>query len=202
MAHEEVEEALVLVTGFGPFPGQPVNPTESIVDAMAGLDHVVAHVLATSYRLAVEQLDDLVAMVDPAAVVAFGVAADATGIRLEEVARARVGARVDVEGRTSGGPAAGEPVRSRLPLGDLADALVAAGLPVQPSDDAGDYVCNHLFHHLVTAPALAERPVGFVHVPDPGRDGPLGQAHLGQAQLVLAANVIVDTVAAHARGDL
>lgn len=197
MAHEELDEALVLVTGFGPFPGQPVNPTERIVDAMAGQDHVVAHVLATSYRLAPAQLDDLVAMVDPAAVVAFGVAGDAAGIRLEELARARSGVRVDVEGRTTEGPARGQPVRSRLPLGHLADALVAAGLPVEPSEDAGDYVCNHLFHHAVTVPSLAGRPVGFVHVPDPARGGPVGEA-----ELLLAATVIVDTVAAHARGDL
>lgn len=197
IAHEDLEEALVLVTGFGPFPGQPVNPTELIVDAMAGQDHVVAHVLATSYRLATEQLDELVAMVDPAAVVAFGVASDATGIRLEELARPRPGVRADVEGRTTEGPPPGEPVRTRLPLAHLADALVAAGLPVEPSDDAGDYVCNHLFHHVVTGPSLAGRPVGFVHVPDPARGGPVSEA-----DLVLAADVIVDTVAAHARGDL
>lgn len=200
-SHELVEEPVVLVTVFGPFPGQAQNPTEVIADALAGEDHVVSHVLDVSFRRAVAQLDELVAMVDPAAVVAFGVAGDAVGIRLEEVARNRSGAdRPDVDGEawTGGDLDDGPPVvRSRLPLPAIADALVAAGIRVEPSDDAGTYVCNHVFRHLVTHPSLRERPVGFVHVPDPG-----ATSGMDAATVAVAGRIIVDAVAAQARGEL
>lgn len=199
---EEVDEPVVLVTVFGPFPGQPVNPTEVIADALAGEDHVVSHVLDVSYERAVAQLDELVRMVDPAAVVAFGVSAAATGVRLEELARNRGGAPTpDVDGTTGpdGALDDGPPtVPSRLPLAAMADALVAAGFPVEPSDDAGEYVCNHVFRHLVTTPALAGRPVGFVHVPDVTDD----DSGLDAADVALVGRIVVDAVAAAARGDL
>lgn len=199
---EVIEEPVVLVTAFGPFPGQDVNPTEHIADALAGEDHVVSHVLDVSYDRAVVQLDEMIRMVAPMAVVSFGVLADARGIRLEEVASNRSGAATpDVDGAT--GPAvplddAPAMLRTRLPLPAMADALVAAGIPVEPSDDAGAYVCNHVFRRIVTHPALLGRPVGFVHVPDPERAGSL----LDAETIALAGRIIVDTVAARARGEI
>lgn len=198
---EEVDEPVVLVTVFGPFPGHPENPTERIADALAGEDHVVSHVLAVSYERAVQQIDDLVRMIRPAAAVGFGVVADAGGIRLEEVARNHGGAATpDVDGElgTDGPIDDGPPtVPSRLPLPSIADALVGAGIPVEPSNDAGRYVCNHVFRHLVMHPDLVGRPVGFVHVPDPGlSDG------MDLETIQLAGRIIVDAVAAHARGDI
>lgn len=199
---EAVDEPVVLVTVFGSFPGQDHNPTEGIADALAGQDHVVSHVLDVSYRRAVSQLEELVRMVAPMAVVSFGVVADARGIRLEEVARNRGGATTpDVDGEhgptgaLDDGP---EAIPTRLPLPAIADALVGAGIPVEPSDDAGTYVCNHLFRRLVTHPALAGAPAGFIHVPDPA----LPDAPLDHETIALAGRIVVDTVAAHARGDL
>lgn len=198
---EDVDEPVVLVTVFGPFPGQAENPTERIADALAGEDHVVSHVLAVSYARAVEQIDELVRMVRPAAAVGFGVVADARGIRLEETARNRGGASLpDVDGQLGrDGPIDGGPdtVPTRLPLAEIADALVGAGIRVEPSDDAGRYVCNHVFRHLVTHPDLAGRPVGFIHVPDPARPGALDLE-----TIQLAGRIVVDTVAARARGDI
>lgn len=198
---EEVDEPVVLVTVFGPFPGQPENPTERIADALAGEDHVVSHVLAVSYARAVQQIDDLVRMIRPAAAVGFGVVADARGIRLEETARNHgdaitpdVDGELGADGPIDGGPSA---VPTRLPLAAIADALVGAGIPVEPSDDAGQYVCNHVFRHLVTHPDLAGRPVGFIHVPDPRQ--PHG---MDLETIQLAGRIVVDTVAAHARGDI
>ena len=191
-AHESVDEPVVLVTVFGARPGHEVAPTECIADALAGEEHVVSHVLDLSYERAVAQLDELVRMVAPAAVVCFGVAGVAAGIRLEEVARNGGGAGgPDVDGDTAA-------VRTRLPLPAIADALVAAGLPVEPSEDAGTDVGNRVFHRVVTHPALTGRPAGLVHVPDPGRAG----SPLDEAGIALAGRIVVDAVAAHARGEL
>lgn len=199
--HEEIDEPVVLVTVFGPFPGQPENPTERIADALAGEDHVVSHVLDVSYARAVQQIDELLRMIRPAAAVGFGVVGGAWGVRLEEEARNRGGATTpDVDGALGeDGPIDGGPptVPTRLPLPEIADALVGAGIPVEPSDDAGRYVCNLVFRHLVTHPALAGRPAGFIHVPDPRQDG-----SLDLETIVLAGRIVVDAVAAIVRGDL
>jgi pyroglutamyl-peptidase len=60
----------------------------------------------------------------------------------------------------AGGPAT---LPSRLPLDRLAAALAADGYEVLTSDDAGGYLCNHLFYELMTQ--RPEGVAGFVHVP-------------------------------------
>lgn len=199
--HEQYDEPVVLVTVFGPFPGQVDNPTEAIADELAGEEHVVCHVLDVSYVRSPQQVDELVAMLDPAAVVAFGVAATAERVRVETIARNRAdAAEPDVDGvvhleRTIDD---GPPERAtRLPVDAIVDALDAATIPVERSADAGSYVCNVLFHHLLTAPALAGRPVGFVHVPDPGVT-----PSFDLGAVTVTGRIVVDTVAAYARGDI
>ena len=58
----------ILVTGFGPFPGAPFNPTGPLVKRLArlrrpGLTHVqiVPHVFATSYAAVDRDLPRLIA---------------------------------------------------------------------------------------------------------------------------------------------
>ena len=168
----------MLVTAFGPFPGQPVNPSELVVDELAGEEDVVGHVLDVSYERAVSQFDGLVRMVDPSAVVCLGVAASSAAVRLEAVAgRHDSSAAPDVDGVVGGGrridtgPAT---IPTRLDLAAVGAALASAGILAERSDDAGGYVCNHLFRHALTHVDLLDRPVGFVHVPRlgaPGFDG-------------------------------
>jgi len=49
----------------------------------------------------------------------------------------------------------------------LTAALSASGIDADVSDDAGSYVCNHLYHAALTGPcALPDGPLGlFVHLP-------------------------------------
>lgn len=168
-------ERPVLVTAFGPFPGQPVNPSELVVDALAGEEDVVSHVLDVSYDRAPDQLDGLVRMVDPTAVVCFGVAASTTGVRVETTARnlddspaADVDGAVREGRRIDHGPAT---VPCRLDVDSILAALGRAGIPATRSDDAGGYVCNHVLRHAVMSSDLYDRPVGFVHVPRLGAPG-------------------------------
>jgi len=62
----------VLITGFGPFPGAPVNPTTPLVRKLArlrrpGLANVrlVGHIFATSYSAVDRELPRLVARHKP-----------------------------------------------------------------------------------------------------------------------------------------
>ena len=50
-------------------------------------------------------------------------------------------------------------------------ALSKGGWPVEVSNTAGTYVCNHVFYCLIHG--LRRRPGvkgGFIHVPEPSRD--------------------------------
>jgi pyroglutamyl-peptidase len=60
-----------------------------------------------------------------------------------------------------GGPAT---LPTRLPVERIVEALAAEGYEVRTSDDAGGYLCNHLFYEMLTR--LPDGAVaGFVHVP-------------------------------------
>lgn len=159
----------VLVTGFGPFPKVPVNPTAAVARALDGAEvagaRVVGRVLPVDWAQGLPALDAAVAEAQPDVLIMLGVAPRA-GIQVERVARNRCEVRADVAGATgpavlaADGPAE---LATTLPW----EALCALG--AAPSDDAGGYLCNAVFYRAMQAhPQIAQR--GFVHVPhgDPG----------------------------------
>lgn len=170
----------LLVTGFGPFPGVPENPTETLVRRLAGrwARRPPAANLAPSFAVLPtewETLAALPALLDrhrPDAVLLTGVASRALRTRLERTARNRMGGRVpDAAGRSP--PSARRVAAGRMvtPLAPRLPALRAGVLRehglVVVSDDAGDYLCNAAY--LETLALLAAR-IGparalFVHLP-------------------------------------
>jgi pyroglutamyl-peptidase len=168
----------VLITGFGPFPGAPFNPTQLLVArlakrrrlALTDLDAVV-HVFPTSYAAVDLQLKALVAQHQPDVIVMFGLAGRTKGLRIETLARNRT-PRVfpDIEGTV---PKHGiikhdaGAMRGRAPFARLAAAARAAGLPARLSRDAGRYVCNYSYWRALETAAQPGGPVvvAFVHVP-------------------------------------
>ena len=86
----------VLVTGFGPFPGAPSNPTQQLVARLARLRRpataalrLVTHVFPTSYAAVDQQLAGLIDKHQPDAIVMFGLAGRSKAIRIETLARNR-----------------------------------------------------------------------------------------------------------------
>ncbi len=86
--------ATILITGFGPFPGAPFNPTEPLVDELARRRHPalagvrrVAHVFRVSYEAVDRELPELLAREQPDVLVMFGLAARTPHIRIETRAR-------------------------------------------------------------------------------------------------------------------
>ncbi|GIL03282.1 MAG: peptidase C15 [Alphaproteobacteria bacterium] len=201
--------ARLLVTGFGPFPGAPVNPTARLAEvlrarppewALAGEGAFRAEVLDVDYAAIGPRLSRIGAEFAPDIAIHFGLAAECRGFRLERVARnSHAGARPDINGALPAataicaGPAT---LASRLPLGAIAAALEAAGLPVEWSDDAGGYLCNMTMTLSLAracegfAPAVS----GFVHVPLTREAG--GTA-LAEADLLAGARIIIDSCLAH-----
>jgi pyroglutamyl-peptidase len=164
----------VLVTGFGPFPGAPRNPTGALVakllrrrrPALADVK-LVGHVFPTSYAAVDRELPKLLTRHAPDALLMFGLAARRQRLSIEIRARNAVSALFPDAARSSGHLAsivAGGP--AALPFGPHTRKLVAAarsrGVFAYLSRDAGHYVCNYLcWRALEHGPRLA----AFVHVP-------------------------------------
>src|SRR5262245_51885939 len=86
--------ATILITGFGPFPGAPFNPSEPLALELARLRHPafasvrrVAHVFRVTYDAIDRELPALIARENPAALVMFGLAARTKHMRIETRAR-------------------------------------------------------------------------------------------------------------------
>src|SRR5215471_20740564 len=95
----------VLVTGFGPFPGAPFNPTGPLVRGLARLRRpafadvtIVSHVFQTSYEAVDRELPRLIARHKPDALLMFGLAPRAKTVRIETRARNTLIRRPDVFG--------------------------------------------------------------------------------------------------------
>jgi len=168
----------VLVTGFGPFPGAPFNPTGPLVRQLAGLRRPIladvklaVHVFPTSYAAVDRDLPALIAKHKPDALLMFGLAQRARTLRIETVARNAVKLLPDVTGHTPLQRAIAPGRRSTLALSSPVAALLAATratrIPVVRSRDAGTYLCNYLCWRAGETANKSRQPrfATFVHVP-------------------------------------
>ena len=169
--------ATILVTGFGPFPGAPFNPTGALVEKLARLRRplladvtIVPHIFRTSYAVVDEELPKLIAKHKPDALLMFGLATRAKVVRIETRARNTLTSFPDVSGRSlnrrsivgGGPPSLPMPARTR----HLFAAARNARIPVLVSRDAGRYLCNYLCWRATEAVAQnGPRFAAFVHVP-------------------------------------
>jgi len=95
----------ILVTGFGPFPGAPFNPTGPLVERLARLrrlalanEKFVLHIFPTSYAAVDRDLPKLIERHKPDALLMFGLAPRARALRIETRARNTVSLLPDAGG--------------------------------------------------------------------------------------------------------
>jgi pyroglutamyl-peptidase len=169
---------VILVTGFGAFPGAPHNPTELLIDNLAAHEKPLAQlgirlerqVLPVVYDEIAPKLESLIAAKSPDVVLHFGLAGRRRAISIETRAQNRLctdfpDAAGKYAGRCevlSGGPAV---LRATVPVSAFAAALREAGIRCRPSRDAGDYICNQTFYLSLAMARGRDRNVGFIHVP-------------------------------------
>ena len=170
--------ATILVTGFGPFPGAPFNPTGPLVQRLARLRRpgladtkIVSHIFPTGYAAVDRDLPRLLVKHKPDALLMFGLAPRASTLRIETRARNAVSLLPDAGGVAlrrltiaAGGPAA---LAMPAPVRRLLTAVRAAGVPAVLSRDAGRYLCNYLCWRAAEAVGKKGGPhlAAFVHVP-------------------------------------
>src|ERR1044071_7316198 len=94
----------VLITGFGPFPGVPENPSGWLAEALTERwlsaephRHIRARILPTEWE-ATALMPRLCETLQPDVMLHFGVCAQAKGFRIEHSAHNRVAARADARG--------------------------------------------------------------------------------------------------------
>jgi pyroglutamyl-peptidase len=182
----------ILLTGFGPFPGVPDNPSARLVETLAHARSLAPRdcelhmqVLPTEWGAVGTLVPSLLKSLQPHVTIHFGVSQQARSLRIERSAHNRIAARVDAAGvwparRTIhvNGP-------SRLdsfvhtPL--LAATLRESGLPANSSSHCGSYLCNFLYYHSLSW-AMSHNAVPnvlFVHIPAArSNGGPIEDADL------------------------
>lgn len=170
------DPAHLLITGFGPFPRVPDNPSARVVRRLAGLPHLRrilgrapdCLVLDTRYAALDTHLAPALAR-RPAALLMIGVAASRRRVCVETRAVNRVSRLFPDAGGTVSRRLAFEPGAPPLRRSPAARAvqvaLERAGLEVAASRDAGRYLCNAAYFR-----ALAQDcPAVFLHIPMPAR---------------------------------
>jgi pyroglutamyl-peptidase len=169
---------ILLVTGFGPFPGVPFNVSAALVDYLASAAaripaEVHTAILPTHWRDGPAIAASKIREVRPDAVVHFGVSRRACGFQFETRAYNQCARLTDCAGTSAPGfylRRSGPPVlRATLAASRLMQRLRLAGLPAYNSSDAGRYLCNATLysslHKALSLPETNRPQVGFIHIP-------------------------------------
>lgn len=166
----------ILITGFGRFPGMPVNPSAALADMLArsrrsGLPSPQLLVLPTRWATAQHFADELERRA-PDIVLMIGVAARRRHICIERRAVNVTGGFPDTTRNRPVtrviDPSAPHAVCAAARLAPALHALRLAGVPARISRDAGRYICNALaFPAYLWANADGRRIALFVHIPRP-----------------------------------
>ncbi len=178
------EKPRILVTGFGPFPGAPFNPTQPLVARLLrlrrpALDDVElsGHIFPVTYQAVDRELPQLLAKYRPQAVLMFGLASRTAHVRIETRARNAVTTRwpdADQTRARKGSIASGADAMMFGPhTAKLLRAADSTGIDARASRDAGSYLCNYLSWRAIKATSGKTGPLltAFVHIPLIARGG-------------------------------
>lgn len=178
------EKLRVLITGFGPFPGAPYNPTQPLVARLTRLRRpafsdveLTSHIFPVTYNAVDRELPLALQKHRPHALLMFGLASRTPFLRIETRARnavtmlwpdatqthARKGSIADSADAQRFGPHTAKLLR----------AAKGTGLDARASRDAGSYLCNYLSWRAIEAVDADNGPrlAAFVHIPPLARAG-------------------------------
>jgi pyroglutamyl-peptidase len=178
------EKLRILITGFGPFPGAPFNPTEPLLNRLLRLRRpaladveLSGHIFQVTYRTVDRELPQLLAKHRPHALLMFGLAGRTRYLRIETRARNAVTTlwpdadHIRMRKGSISGDA--DAIRFGPHTAKLLRAADGTGVDARASRDAGSYLCNYLSWRAIEATGsdTGLRLAAFVHVPLVARDG-------------------------------
>ena len=178
------DKLYILITGFGPFPGAPYNPTQPLVARLLRLRRpalsdveLTGHIFPVTYRDVDRQLPELLAKRQPDALLMFGLASRTPHLRIETRARNAVTTLWPDADHTrvrTGSISGSADAMMFVPhTAKLLRAAVGTGIDARASRDAGSYLCNYLSWRAIEATCGDDGPrlAAFVHVPPLARGG-------------------------------
>jgi len=177
------EKLRILVTGFGPFPGAPYNPTQPLVARLTRLRRpafgdveLTSHIFPVTYSAVDRELPLALQQHRPHALLMFGLASRTPYLRIETRARNAV---------TMLWPDAANTRSSKRGIAGHADAMMfgphtakllraarLTGIDARASRDAGAYLCNYLsWRAIENVRAGGPQLASFIHIPLLARSG-------------------------------
>src|SRR5512146_3010273 len=195
------EKLRILITGFGPFPGAPFNPTMPLVKRLTQLRRpafadveLTGHIFHVTYATVDRELPRLIARHRPQALLMFGLADRTAHVRIETRARNAVTTRfpdADRNHARKGSIVGGADAMMFGPhTAKLLRAADGTGVDARASRDAGSYLCNYLSWRAIEATCGDSGPrlAAFVHVPPLARGG--ARQPKGMAQRVTLEQLV------------
>lgn len=163
----------LLITGFEPFDGQPVNPAW---EAVTQLPQTIGDISLWKLRIptvfgdASAKVLEAAAEVLPDTILCIGQAGGRSAVTPERIAVNIRDARIP---DNAGNQPRGEMVApdgpaayfATVPVTEMAAAIRSQGLPGEVSNCAGAFVCNDVLYTLLHHYAGTAVKVGFIHVP-------------------------------------
>ena len=163
----------MLITGFDPFGGSEVNPSQLVVEQLpdqVGCFQLCKLILPTVFgqasRLVLETAEDF----RPDVILCIGVAEGRDAVTPERIAVNIRDARIpDNAGNQPIGefvvPGGDAAYFATIPVEKMVQAIRDAQIPASVSNTAGTFVCNDVFYTVANRYHRSETQVGFVHVP-------------------------------------
>jgi len=166
----------VLITGFEPFGGDRVNPSELVARSLEGRliagRPVAVRIMPVETRTLRDRMERALLEEQPDIVIGLGQAGGRCAVALERVAvnvldfehPDNVGVMRKSEPIVRGGP---EARISNLPFERIVEAWHGSGVPGYVSNSAGTFICNQWLYDVLGLVENAVPPVlaGLVHLP-------------------------------------
>lgn len=195
----------ILITGFDPFGGEPINPAWEAVKLIDGYEsngyRVVAKMVPTVRRKSIEAVRVAKEEYEPEYILCVGQAGGRSDITVERVAINVDDFRIpDNEGNqpvdevieAEGAPA----YFATLPVKTIVNELRQDGIPASVSNTAGTFVCNHIMYGLLHMIHDSHIKGGFMHIPylpEQVVDKP-GQPSMAKETVVHTLQILVDVL--------
>ncbi|MDO5089040.1 MAG: pyroglutamyl-peptidase I [Leptotrichiaceae bacterium] len=165
----------ILVTGFDPFGGEPINPAiesvKKLPDNIAGAE-IIKLEIPTVWKKSIDKIEEAIIKHNPDVILSIGQAGGRFDITVE-----RVGINID-DFRikdNEGNQVIDEPVFSdgdtayfsNLPVKAMVENIQKYKVPASVSYTAGTFVCNHVLYgvrYLIEKKYKGKKS-GFIHIP-------------------------------------